>query len=121
MKLGTVTPAAAGSNAAPAAPARSTPGAADPTFAQAPAPGQSPSSPQVSVDAAREVAARINAFMQSSSANVQFMVDGKSNDVIVRVVDTQTNQLIRQIPSEEMLAISQELDRVTGLLFEQKA
>jgi flagellar protein FlaG len=39
----------------------------------------------------------------------------------VRVVDTETKQLIRQVPTEEMVAISHALDRMTGLLLAQKA
>ena len=68
-----------------------------------------------------QAARAINEFLKSSSANVEFMVDGRSSKVIVRVVDSETGQVIRQMPSEEMLAISQALDRMTGLLLEQKA
>ena len=48
------------------------------------------------------------------------MVDSESDRVVVRIVDTQTKQTIRQIPSEEMLAISKSLDQLTGLLIQQK-
>jgi len=124
MKLDTVSPAAAGSNAVPVA---ALPGAAHqpgsvPSPAQAPAahadnPKQAPPGAAAAMQAARA----INEFLKSSSANVEFMVDGRSSKVIVRVVDSETGQVIRQMPSEEMLAISQALDRMTGLLLEQKA
>ncbi len=121
MKLDTVTPAAAGSNAAPAAPL---PGAADsprsvsaPPLAQAAEPKQAPPGAEAALQAVR----RINEFLKSSSANVEFVVDGQSRQVVVRIVDSETKQLIRQMPSEEMLAISHALDRVTGLLLAQKA
>ena len=120
MKLDTVAPAAAGSNAAPAP----LPGAVDsPRPASVPPLAQTAESRQQppGAEAAQQAARRINEFLKSSSASVEFTVDSQSNRVIVRVVDSATGQLIRQMPSEEMLAISHALDRVTGLLLEQKA
>ena len=72
------------------------------------------------IDAARQVARQINEFLSSSSSDVQFSVDSESDQVVVRVVDSQTKQVIRQMPSEEMLAISKSLDRMSGLLIQQK-
>ena len=40
---------------------------------------------------------------------------------IVRVVDTESKKLIRQIPSEEVLAIAKVLDKLQGLLVKQQA
>ena len=73
--------------------------------------------PQKAAQAAQE----INDFLKSSSAGIEFQVDKQSERVIVRVVDTETKQLIRQVPTEEMVAISHALDRMTGLLLAQKA
>lgn len=69
----------------------------------------------------QEAAAQINAFLKSSASSVEFTVEGTSDHIIVRVVDSATNQVIRQIPSEEALAISHALDRMTGLLLAQRA
>lgn len=68
-----------------------------------------------------QAAVRINEFLKSSAASVQFSVEATSNRVIVRVVDSTTHQVIRQMPTEETLAISQALDHMIGLLFAQKA
>jgi flagellar protein FlaG len=122
MKLDTVSPSATGSNAAPTRPS---PGpAASPGSPQAPSPpadGVSQAQPAAAAEAVRQSALQINAFLKSSAAGIEFVVEGRSNQVIVRVVDTETKQLIRQMPSEETLAISQALDRVSGLLLKQKA
>ncbi|MBL8491536.1 MAG: flagellar protein FlaG, partial [Rhodocyclaceae bacterium] len=40
---------------------------------------------------------------------------------VVKVVDGQTGKMIRQIPSEELLAIAESIDRMQGLLLRQKA
>jgi len=122
MKLDTVTPAAAGSNAAPDARSPGTSGA--PVAGLPPAPPVQPVTrpqPAASAEAAKQAAARINEFLRSSAANVEFTVDAASDKIIVRVVDSETHQLIRQMPTEETLAISHALDRLSGLLLAQKA
>ena len=122
MKLGTAPPPAAGSNAAPAThlPGISAaPGAALPP--SAPVHPVAQPQPPASVEAAKQAAARINEFLRSSAANVEFTVDAVSDQVIVRVIDSETQQLIRQMPTEETLAISRALDRLSGLLLAQKA
>ena len=122
MNPGTVAPRTAGLNTPPAAtlPAAAEAGRTALSHTVT-AQGNAPGSERVSAEAARQAVARINAFVQSSSPNIEFIVDGRSSEVIVRVVDSETNQLIRQIPSAEMLAIAYALDRMTGLLLEQKA
>ncbi|MDD2914127.1 MAG: flagellar protein FlaG [Gallionella sp.] len=37
------------------------------------------------------------------------------------MIDTQTNEVIRQLPSKEMVAIAQALDKFQGLLIKIKA
>jgi flagellar protein FlaG len=68
-----------------------------------------------------QAATQINEFLKSSAASVEFTVEGASDRVIVRVIDSATRHVIRQMPSEEAIAISRSLDRMTGLLVEQKA
>jgi len=52
---------------------------------------------------------------------LKFTVDDKTGTVVVRVVDTETDQLIRQIPSEEMLAIARNMEQMQGLLVRREA
>ena len=122
MKLDTVSPPAAGSNVASVAALHWTPDSRVAAQAQAPAlPAQAVAPTRSGAESIHEVARQINAFLKSSSAGVEFAVDGQTDRVIVRVVDAETKQVIRQMPSEEMLAISLSLDRISGLLLEQKA
>lgn len=119
MKLGTVPLPTGGSNAIPAAPSPGMSGTPAPVVVRAQNGSSRPL--QVSMAAAQQAVAQINKFLESSSASVEFTVEGKSDHVIVRVVDSATHHVIRQMPSEEALAISRSLDRMTGLLVEQKA
>ena len=40
---------------------------------------------------------------------------------MVKVIDSNTQEVIKQIPSEEMIAIAKALDKLKGLLLQQKA
>lgn len=68
-----------------------------------------------------QAARRIEKFVQPISSDLQFSVDEASGSQVVRVIDRATQQVIRQMPSEEMLAIASALDRLQGLLFRQQA
>lgn len=60
-------------------------------------------------------------LLQVDNQNVQFSLDSGSGKVIVKVIDAATKQVLRQIPSEEMLEIAKSLDRLRGLLVNQRA
>lgn len=60
-------------------------------------------------------------FVQALNSNLQFSVDDATGVTVVKVVDRTTNELIRQIPNEEMLEIARALDRISGLLVKSKA
>lgn len=51
-------------------------------------------------------------FVQSQRRNLDFSFSSEANQPVVQVTDTETGELIRQIPSEEVLALS---DRIRGL------
>ena len=63
----------------------------------------------------------INRKLQEGSQQLRFAVDHDSGRMVVRVVDTATDQTIRQIPSEVAIAISQSLEKLQGLLVRQQA
>lgn len=68
-----------------------------------------------------QAVASVNQAMQKLAPGLEFSVDQESNRTIVKVVDKQTNELIRQMPSAEMLEISKAMDRVQGLLISLRA
>lgn len=55
------------------------------------------------------------------AGELEFFVDEGSGRAIVRVVDKETNQVVRQIPGPEMLTIRRALDRLRGILIRAKA
>ncbi len=63
----------------------------------------------------------LNDVMAALSREVEFTSDQETGHTVVRVVDRETQEVIRQIPSQEMLSITHALDRLQGLLIQQKA
>ena len=64
---------------------------------------------------------RVRQTVQSLAQDLHFSVDKESGKTIVRVVDSTTKEVIRQIPSEEILSISHAMDRIAGMLLKDKA
>ena len=77
--------------------------------------------PAESAESLRAAVAAINRAAKSLNNSVQLSLDARSGRAIVRVVDTETGQLIRQIPTEEVLELRRALDRIAGMLINQTA
>lgn len=58
---------------------------------------------------------------ETSSSNLKFSIDDETGQTIVRVTDIKTGELIRQIPSEELVELAKSLDRMQGKLLRQQA
>jgi flagellar protein FlaG len=93
------------------------------------APAQAPAAATVSLpalpvvdirDLARAIGA-VNLMLDPMARGLQFSVDESTGTTVVKLVDKETNEVLRQIPSKEMLSIARALDRVQGLLVNAKA
>jgi flagellar protein FlaG len=66
----------------------------------------------------------INQAMQQANQSLEFefSMDTDTKKTVVKVVDKQTGELVRQIPSEETVAIARSIDKFQrSLLLNQKA
>jgi flagellar protein FlaG len=63
----------------------------------------------------------VRAVVQPVAQSLRFTMDLDSGRTIIKVMDTETNDVIRQIPSEEILAMSRAIDKLRGLLVKQTA
>ena len=48
---------------------------------------------------------KLNDSMKQEQRSLQFSVDDASGRMVIKVTDTETNEVIRQIPPEQVLAI----------------
>lgn len=59
----------------------------------------------------------LEAFTQSINRNLSFKLDDSTGRVVVKVTDSVSGEVIRQIPSEEALKLAASLDETRSLLF----
>ena len=64
---------------------------------------------------------QLNQAIKLMANNLQFTIDEETGIDVVKVVDTDTKEVIRQFPSEEILAIAKAIDQLQGLLVRDKA
>jgi flagellar protein FlaG len=65
--------------------------------------------------------ATIQDFVQTVQRSLNFAVDESSGQVVVKVTDADSGDVIRQIPSEEALNLAENLTEVRSLLFKAEA
>lgn len=67
-----------------------------------------------------QVVDKLNAFVQLTQRDISFGIDEQSGRDVISVFEAETQELIRQIPSEEALALLKRMDQAIGLLFSEK-
>ncbi|WP_219266171.1 flagellar protein FlaG [Pseudomonas sp. Xaverov 259] len=63
----------------------------------------------------------IREFVQASQRNLDFSIDDSTGRVVVKVIATDSGEVIRQIPSETALKLAQDLSKASSVLFDSKA
>ncbi|MGY2187790.1 flagellar protein FlaG [compost metagenome] len=62
----------------------------------------------------------IREFVQASQRKLDFSIDDSTGRVVVKVIATDSGDVIRQIPSETALKLAQSLSQASSLLFDDK-
>jgi flagellar protein FlaG len=78
-------------------------------------PNSSPSPEQI-----EEAVIRLQKTLQHVEPRIELSIDKELNQVIVRVVDKESGELIRQIPSEEFLKLKRFFSNQPGLFVEEE-
>lgn len=78
---------------------------------------RAPGSPEDLQKALEEVQSAINVVAN----DLRFSFDEDTGRTLVKIVDRETDEVIKQIPSEELVQISKALDKLQGLLVKQEA
>lgn len=96
--------------AVPAAPAATPP----------PAPDAREQAARPDAEAVKQAAERIAAYLRSAQRDLDISVDKDTGIVVVKVVDRESGEVIRQIPPEEVLSIAKHLDSAQGVLLRSR-
>jgi len=72
-------------------------------------------------EALQEAMVGLSELIQSQRRSLQFTVDATSGRTVIRVLDSRTQEMIRQIPAEEVVNLSRWLKGSSGALFNANA
>jgi flagellar protein FlaG len=76
------------------------------------------------LDTLKSAAVAGNSILQTVNRNLEFQVDDSTKKVVVKIVDNQSGETVRQIPTEDMMTFikkMQELDGKTGSVIQDRA
>lgn len=63
-----------------------------------------------------EAVRKVNEFLSPTLQTVNFSIDKETDMVVVKVIDIETQNVLRQIPVEAVLNIAKTFDRLKGMV-----
>jgi len=75
---------------------------------------------QLPADKAKQVTDSMNTFLESANTQLRFKFHEKLNEYYVTIVDSKTDEVIREIPSKKLLDIHAAMREFVGLLVDRK-
>ena len=76
---------------------------------------------QASKEVMQAAAKQIQGYLKESGRNLNVSVDESTGYYVAKVVNPETGEVVRSLPSEETLRIARSIDQMRGLLVNQKA
>jgi flagellar protein FlaG len=73
------------------------------------------------MDDTQQAAQALQDFVLPLNNELTFSVDQDTGTTVVKVIDKSNGDVIKQIPSEEAIALAKALDKLRGLFVQQKA
>ena len=82
--------------------------------------GQTPAVEDFSPEQIREIASALGDAVGILNRGLRIQIDDSSKRVITQVIDRNTDEVVRQIPPQELLDIGQRLRTFVGTLFDEQ-
>ena len=77
--------------------------------------------PNTQNDIIKKTVAQLNEKLKLFDSSLKIEIDKDTGIQVVKIIDSKTKEVIRQLPPETTLKIAKYIDEITGLLFEKKA
>ncbi|MDS9470333.1 flagellar protein FlaG [Sporosarcina pasteurii] len=74
----------------------------------------------LSITNAKTMTESINQFLTSTDSHLKFELHEELNEYYVKIVNTKTDEVIREIPSKKLMDVHAALKEFVGLLVDQK-
>jgi len=76
---------------------------------------------KVSPEILEKIIEELRKKLSMLNTQLKIQIDKDTDITVIKVIDKQTNKVIRQIPPEYVLKIAKYLDEIAGLLLNEKA
>ena len=83
-------------------------------------PGSSASEPPTTEEVRGAVAA-FNDVFEQANVGVRYRFDQDTGDLVITLVNRNTDEVLRQVPPDQILAMRQRLEELLGLIFDTTA
>jgi flagellar protein FlaG len=74
---------------------------------------------ELSRDNAADIVDTLNSAAKSINKRVSFLYHEKTNRVIMKITDTKTNEIIREIPPKEMIRLLEHIHEMIGMFVDE--
>lgn len=74
---------------------------------------------EVTQEKIQRVSELMNDYIQSLQKDLKINVNNETGDIIVKVISGEDGKVIREIPSEELLALAARMEEIAGVIFDQ--
>jgi flagellar protein FlaG len=81
---------------------------------------QSDNGKELPIDKAKQMTASMNKFLETANTQLRFKFHEKLHEYYVTIVDSNTDEVIREIPSKKLLDIHAAMREFVGLLVDRK-
>ncbi|MDJ0740333.1 MAG: flagellar protein FlaG [Gammaproteobacteria bacterium] len=86
-----------------------------------PTPAEQVQAADEEAESLENVVSDLNQLVRELHRELQFSVDEESGDTVVKVIDSETDEVLRQIPSDQVLRLRQRLEEAAGVIFQDSA
>jgi len=76
---------------------------------------------KLSQEELKELSKALNHFLSLFNLETKLVYNKEVEQVVVQVIDKRTNEVIKQIPPEELLEVAKKIHDFVGLLLEKRA
>ncbi len=88
----------------------------EPSLKQLEATEESPA-PKLSREETEELVATLEDLAETIQTKLNFSINETTNDIVVKIMDKDSDTIIKQFPSEELLELQEKMIDLTGFLF----
>lgn len=75
----------------------------------------------ITVKSAKDAADEVNKIMDETQTHLKFEVYGKFNDIVVQVLNDNTNEVIREVPPKKLIDMIEKFCEMSGFFMDEKA